>query len=823
MTQHADDLPIWTLRDELVQLLRTEPVVVVEGATGCGKSTQIPRMLLQAGVAPAGRIGVTQPRRIACLSVSHKIAVDTGTEVGGLVGYKMRFADATCRDTRVKIMTDGILIQEMQLDRNLDEYDVLMIDEAHERSLNIDIILGLLKQILGRRRDLRVLVSSATIDPERFARYFDDAPILTVPHHPHPVATRHLPLDGAMIAELIDAAADEAARIVQSGKQGDILVFVTGEGDIKQFVQRLEPAVQGQATILPLYARLSREEQEAVFEPVKGTKIVVATNIAETSVTIDGIDWVIDTGRAKINAFNPRTLIQSLEEQPISQASAEQRRGRTGRTRPGTCLRLFSKEALQRRPRYTDPEILRSDLAEVVLRMLDLGLTDVEGFDFPTPPRREAIPATLERLHLLGAIDEHRRLTDLGRRMVRFPLDPRLARLVMEAQDRYPGVMREVLICAAFLSARQPFLLPLGEEDLAREAHDRFADPLGDFASYLRLFDAYEHARDKEAFCTRSYLDPRMLAELANVVTQLEEIVRSTGGEIRSGGPHEHVLRCLVAGLAENLCRRGKGREYETLHERQVMIHPGSYLRGSRPAFMVVGEIVRTSRTFARSCSPVHAEWIAEISAAHRERWLGRRHERAQRENLPLELPVKGSTVRLVPRGNKRVVVLDLPLLTRVAAETPRAAVVRLGRLRVDVRDQGVDLFHNEPLLDVVDFVRVVGPPPPPRKSKHLNLLLDPVDDLRLLERTAADLPLVATAGRNHHKAGVLALLVGENDVFWLDLLGNPVEAVSQSLESLRALVAILEDDRRVDVPAAIRDAEARLATILDRMVNVGA
>lgn len=821
MTTPADSLPIWTLRDELVGLLRTEPVVVVEGATGCGKSTQIPRMLLEAGVAPAGRIGVTQPRRIACLSVSNKIAMDTGTTVGGLVGYKMRFADATTRETRVKVMTDGILIQEMQLDRNLDEYDVLMIDEAHERSLNIDIILGLVKQILTRRRDLRVLISSATIDPERFSRYFDGAPILTVPHHPHPVVTRHLPLDGAMIYELIDVAADEAARIVHSGKPGDILVFVTGEGDIKQFLQRLEPQVIGLATILPLYARLSREEQEAVFDPVKtGTKVVVSTNIAETSVTIDGIDWVIDTGRAKINAFNPKTFIQSLEEQPISQASAEQRRGRTGRTRPGNCLRLYSKEALQRRPRYTDPEILRSDLAEVVLRMLDLGITDVEHFDFATPPAREAIPATLGRLWLLGAIDDERRLTELGQRMVRFPLDPRLARIVMESLDHFPTVMREVLVSCAFLSSRQPFLLPLGEEDLAREAHDRFADPLGDFASYVKLFHAFEAARDKESFCLRNYLDLRMLNELANVVEQLEEIVQKMGGEIRSGGPHEHVLRCLLAGLAENLCRRAKGREYETLREHQVLIHPGSYLKGTRPAFMVVGEIVRTSRIFARSCSPVHAEWIADVSPLHRERWLGRRHEQARKEGHELVLPLKDGPVRLVPRGNKRVVTLDLALLARIARETPRADVMRLGRLRVDVRDNGVELFHNEPLLDIVDFVRVFGVPPPPRKSKHLNLLLDPVEDLRLLGRTAEDLPRLATAGRSHQKAGCLTLLVGENDVFWLDLTGNPVEAVSQSLESLRALIHILEDDRQVEVPETIRGAEARLADLLERMVQ---
>ncbi len=821
MTSPADSLPIWTLRTELIDLLRTEPVVVVEGATGCGKSTQIPRMLLEAGVAPSGRIGVTQPRRIACLSVSNKIAMDTGTEVGGLVGYKMRFSDATTRETRVKVMTDGILIQEMQLDRDLDEYDVLMIDEAHERSLNIDIILGLVKQILTRRRDLRVLISSATIDPERFSRYFDGAPILTVPHHPHPVVTRHLPLDGAMIYELIDVAADEAASIVHSGKPGDILVFVTGEGDIKQFLQRLEPQVIGLATVLPLYARLSREEQEAVFDPVKqGTKVVVSTNIAETSVTIDGIDWVIDTGRAKINSFNPKTLIQSLEEQPISQASAEQRRGRTGRTRPGTCLRLYSKEALQRRPRYTDPEILRSDLAEVILRMLDLGIHDVENFDFATPPARAAIPATLGRLLLLGAIDEARRLTELGKRMVRFPLDPRLARIVMESLDHFPSVMREVLVCCAFLSSRQPFLLPLGEEELAREAHDRFADPLGDFASYVKLFGAFETARDKESFCERNYLDLRMLNELGNVVEQLEEIVLKMGGEIRSGGPHEHVLRCLLAGLAENLCRRGKGREYETLNEHQVLIHPGSYLRGTRPAFMVVGEIVRTSRIFARSCSPVHAEWIADVSPLHRERWLGRRHEQVRKEGQQLVLQLKDGPVRLVPRGNKRVVTVDLPLLLRIARETPRAEVIRLGRLRVDVREGGVELFRNEPLLDVVDYVRVTGAPPPPRKSKHLNLLLDPVDDLHLLERTASELPRLATAGRSHHKAGVVTLLVGENDVFWLDLVSNPVEAVTQSLESLRALNRILVEDRQVDVPATLRDAEARLAAMLDEMVG---
>lgn len=872
----ANDLPVWGIRDELIGLLRHEPVVVLEGATGCGKSTQIPRMLYDAGVAMQGRIGVTQPRRIACVSVAHKIAIDGAAaqahlaevardageaappeqpwaEVGDLVGYKMRFNDHTGPETRIKVMTDGILIQEMQLDPDMNQYDVLMIDEAHERSLNIDIILGLLKRLLVRRPDLRVLISSATIDPRRFSEYFDDAPILTVPHRPHPVDIAYRNAgDAASIDELIELAVDECYRIVMSpSRTGDILVFLTGEFDIKRFVQELEPRVLGHAEMFPLYARMPREEQERVFDTCSRRKVIVSTNIAETSVTIDGVDWVIDSGRVKMNAYDPTTGISSLEERRVSRASAEQRMGRTGRTAPGNCIRLYSRKDMERRSEFTPEEIRRSDLADVVLRMIDLGIKAVESFDFMTPPPPGNLSRTLGRLELLGAITEDRRLTKIGRRMVSFPLDPRQSRIVIESMDRYPTVMREVLINAAFLSTRQPFVRPLGEEEEAREAHARFADPMGDFISYVRMYDAFQASRDRERYCARNYLDLRMLTEIEDIIGQLSDIVRELGGEVKGGGPQEHVIRAITAGLAENLCRRSKrGRGFETLTEHDVFIHPGSFLRGHKPAFFVCGELVRTTRLFARSCTPIQADWIADISPLHKERWLADRKEKKARGG-PMEVLLADGPLLLVPEGKGRTLRLDLAMAWRLAREVERGEIIKLGRVRCDIIDRSADqgsliLFKGEPLLDIVDFLRALGSELRVERAPVLGEALDPMEHEAVFDRFAEEVPSIGTQkgkvakqeaggdprgrrgkqgrrGRRadaHVRAGFVTLTVGANDVFWFELVGNPAEAVTRSLEALRALSRVRRELYDAGSSASLRAGERRLAELMDRLIE---
>jgi ATP-dependent helicase HrpA len=813
----ASELPVWDMRDEIVELVRHEQVVVIEGATGCGKSTQIPRMLYEAGAAGQGRVGVTQPRRIACVSVSHKIATDMGVEVGAEVGYKMRFSDLTSRDTRIKIMTDGTLIQEMQHDPNLEEYDVLMVDEAHERSLNIDIILGLLKPLLQRRRDLRVIISSATIRAETFVDFFGAAPILQIPVHPHAIRDVHVPMDEARIDALIEEAVNQAVRIVRGPDVGDILIFLTGEGDIKRCAQALDEQLMGRAVILPLYARLSREEQERVFDDFDLPKIVISTNIAETSVTIDGIDWVIDSGRVKMNLFDPRSLISKLEERGISQASATQRRGRTGRTGPGTCIRLYSKREFQRRPRFTQEEIKRSDLSEVVLRMLDLGIKEVERFDFITPPGRDALTRTVERLEMLGAIDEGRDLTEVGHRMVQFPLEPVLSRIVIEALDHYPDVVDEVLIACAFLSTRHPFLLPIGDEQSAREAHQIFADPKGDFIAFIKLYEAFQRTRDQERFCERNYLDLRMMAEIVNVIDQLREIVTALGGEVRGGGRLDDVLKALATGLRETICRRIGGRAYETLTEREIIIHPGSLIDGRPPRFMVCGEIVHTSRRFARSCSPIDPRWLAEISPVHEQRWGG--SSRKQRRETRLEVGVEAGRLEFKPDKKGKAVRLDLSELQRLVRETPRRDVLALGRLKADVRDRGLLIFRKEPLLDLYDYLRVVENQIERTQAPQLKSLMDAVDDLAALERFAAEGPRLAVIGKGKRRAGFVTLFSGDNRVFWFDLVGNPAEALVTSAESLRLLGSELEEAEG-QAPGTITAAIERLDERLQAMVS---
>jgi RNA helicase HrpA len=817
---HGRDLPVWDLKDALVQAVRDNPVVVVEGPTGCGKSTQIPQILWEGGVAPRGRIGVTQPRRIACLSVAYKIAQDLKCDVGGLVGYKMRFQDCTDRDTRLKVMTDGILIQEMQADPDLNQYDVLMIDEAHERSLNIDIILGLLKRLLARRRDLRVLVSSATIEPARFQAFFNGAPLVSVGVRTHPVRVIHKDLKDPDLGELVDRSVEEALRIVTSNRPGDILIFLTGEDDIKRCVAKLEPMTRGRAVLFPLYSRLSREEQERVFDDLGARKIVVATNIAETSVTLDGVDWVIDCGLAKFNEFNPETLISSLVQRPISQASSAQRAGRTGRTGPGTCIRLYSEVELHRRPPFSTPEIVRSDLSEVVLRLLDLRIRDVEDFEFLTPPAREAIARTLARLQFLDAVTPNRELTPLGRRMVQFPLEPVLSRIILEALERYPDVVDEAIICCAFLSTRHPFLLPMGEEAEARRAHQRFADPEGDFVSYVRLLRTFVGQRDPEAFCERNYLDLRMLTEIVNVVDQLREIVTDLGGVVKKGGSNAALLKALCTGLRENLCRRGRGKDYETLREGNIFIHPGSLLIGHRPAFMVCGEIVTTSRCFARSCSPISGKWLREVSPVHAQRWLGARPSMPH-PGRGLELRVGADVVSLAPTRKGRRALVDLEFAQRLAREVDRGEVLRLGRLRVDLRANGTFLFQGEPLLDVVDFLRALKAAPVVRRAPRLHDLMNPFDDRGAVERFAEDAPRFGTVGRGRGRAGLVTLARGENDLFWLDLVGNPHESLNTSLDALRAWIELARREFHEEPAEVVLRAEERLAAIIDRMTAV--
>ncbi|HOJ99716.1 MAG: ATP-dependent RNA helicase [Treponemataceae bacterium] len=619
------ELPVYQHKDRILEGLATNQVIVVESPTGSGKTTQMPVILYEAGYGKYGIIGVTQPRRIAAVSVSEFIARQMGTKIPGLVGYKMRFEDKTSPETVIKIMTDGILLQEMKLDPYLSKYGVLIVDEAHERSLNIDFILGLLKRVLEVRPEFKVIISSATINAQVFSEYFGECPIVKIDAMTYPVTVVYDPPPGGTTTTASDAA--EAAllekivhivdRIVSERREGDILVFLPGEKAIKDCIERLETSPVGRALhVLPLYGRLGKDEQERVFDkaPWGKTKVVVATNIAETSVTIDGITTVIDSGLAKLNYYNPRTFTSSLIEVPISKASCNQRKGRAGRTQPGTCYRLYTRKDYDNRPLFTTEEIYRTDLSEVVLRMAELGITNFEEFDFISPPNREGLLGAIETLNLLDALAPDNSLSDIGKMMAQFPLPPRHSRMIVEAIRQYPQVLEETLIAAAFLTTQSPYVLPPGEEMDARRAHHSFRDPAGDFVSYLKLFRAFKEAKNKAKFCDKNYLDEKTMVEIVNVKEQLELIVSDMGIPILSGGPVEEYLCAVGRGLIQFVCVREGRESYRSLTADRISIHPGSVMFRQDPQYIVAGEIVRTTRTYAMSVSPLSPAALHRIS-----------------------------------------------------------------------------------------------------------------------------------------------------------------------------------------------------------------
>ena len=617
------DLPVYRHKERILAALEAHQAVVVESPTGSGKTTQLPVLLHDAGYNTNGIIGVTQPRRIAAVSVSEFIARQMGTAFPGLVGFKMRFEDMTDPHTRIKIMTDGILLQEMKLDPYLSKYSCIIVDEAHERSLNIDFILGLLKRILEIRKEFKVIVSSATINAQVFSAYFGDCPIVKIDADTYPVtliydtpAVSGSTADQSAEAALLTKIHAIVERIVGEERPGDILIFLPGEKTIKECMGLLSNGpVAAYLHLIPLYGRLGKEEQERVFEspPPGKIKAVISTNIAETSVTIDGITTVIDSGLSKLNYYNPRTFTSSLVESPISKASANQRKGRAGRTRPGTCYRLYSRRDFENRNLFTAEEIYRTDLSEVVLRMADLGLTAFEEFDFIAPPGREGLIAAIETLTLLDALESDRSLSRIGKLMTEFPLSPRESRIIVEAILKYPDVIEETLIAVAFLSTQSPYLLPPGEEIDARMAHHRFRDSKGDFVSYLKLYHAYKDAKNKAQFCDKNYLDPRAMAEIMNVVYQLGEIVSGLKIPLLAGGSTEDYLCSVARGLIQFVCIR-EGRDmYRSLTADRILIHPGSVMFKMDPQYIVAGEIIKTTRMYAMSVSSLSKQALDRI------------------------------------------------------------------------------------------------------------------------------------------------------------------------------------------------------------------
>lgn len=628
-------LPVYRSRQMILDALEANQVIIVESPTGSGKTTQLPIILKEAGYASSGVIGITQPRRIATLGVCSFIKSQIASEnlPENYCGYKMRFYDTTDVNTRIKILTDGMLLQELKTDPDLSRYSVIMVDEAHERSLNIDFILGLLKQITIRRPELKVIISSATLNTKVFSRFFSNAPVISIKTRVFNVDVKYYPLrtkgDTDECAHAVCTLLNQILkRFKASGYKDneDTLVFLPGEFDIKTTMQQIYyECDHTHLQIYPLYGRLNKEEQELVFEQTEEgkMKVVLATNIAETSLTIDGIRIVIDSGLAKINYYNQTDFTSSLVLRPISRSSAEQRKGRAGRTTPGLCYRLFSKEDFEARPLWTTEEILRTDLSEVVLRMVDLGIYDFEKFPYITKPDSKALQSGERTLKLLQAIDEMRHLTSIGEMMVRYPLLPRHSRALVEALKRYPEVVRPVIICLAFLSAKTPFVLPPGEEDIARSAHRRFNNQFGDFLSYQTIYWKYQalgNQKKREEFCSANYLDMQSMDEIMHITDQLCQITEEMGFPIPQGTEKDaerfahDLLVCLGAGLLQYVCVRKKAFVYRTITTDEIYIHPGSAWFRNAPQYILAGEIVMTTKMYARTVSPLYPDWVPEIS-----------------------------------------------------------------------------------------------------------------------------------------------------------------------------------------------------------------
>ncbi len=612
-------LPVYKNKGEILEGLTHHQVIVVESPTGSGKTTQIPLILHESGYTHDKMVGITQPRRIATLSVCDFIKKQID-DTDSFVGYKMRFSDTTTPSTRLKVMTDGILLMELKADPLLSQYSVILVDEAHERSLNIDFVLGLLINIVNKRKDFKVIVSSATINTKIFSEFFHGAPIISIKARIHPVDIKYTPLKNPRDRyEIFDMIEDIVIKNVKNSS-GDILIFLPGEADIKSSLAQLESSsVKHDIVIYPLYGRLSKEEQERVFIPTpKGkTKIVIATNIAETSVTIDGIKTVIDSGIAKINYYNQKDFTSSLITLPISRSSCEQRAGRAGRTSPGICYRIYSENEYSLRQEFGLEEILRTDLSEVVLRMSELGIYEYEKFPFITRPKQSAIISAVDTLTFIGAIDTNRHLTQIGELMVRFPLSPRHSRVIVESMLKYVDVLEEIIIAIAFISSKTPFILPAGEEDAARSAHQSFQNEDGDFITYLNIYQELRKVKgtkEKEAYCKKNYLDFPSMMEIFHVAEQIGQIVSSIGFPITSGGSKKNYLLCLASGLLQFVCKKDARNMYHSVTAQKIFIHPGSSWFKQLPEYLLAGEIVMTSKMYARGVSPLKKEWLDEIS-----------------------------------------------------------------------------------------------------------------------------------------------------------------------------------------------------------------
>ncbi|WP_075879628.1 ATP-dependent RNA helicase HrpA [Vreelandella massiliensis] len=724
------ELPVVERREDILRALSEHQVVIVAGETGSGKTTQLPKICWELGRGQRGLIGHTQPRRLAARSVATRLAEEMEVPLGEQVGYQVRFTDQSRDTTLVKLMTDGILLAETQHDPLLLRYDTIIIDEAHERSLNIDFLLGYLKRLLPKRPDLKVIITSATIDVERFAAHFGSveapAPVVEVTGRTYPVEVRYRPLvrddedeEDRTLQEGILHAVEEIEQIEREkgwlhGPR-DVLIFLPGEREIRETADTLRRADLKGTEILPLYARLSNAEQNRVFAPHKGRRIVLATNVAETSLTVPGIRYVIDPGLVRISRYSYRSKIQRLPVEPVSQASANQRKGRCGRIAEGVCIRLYDEEDFLSRPEFTDPEIQRTNLASVILSMLALKLGEIEAFPFVDPPDSRFIKDGFRLLFELGAVSEAQRLTPLGRKLARLPIDPRLARMVLEGAER--GSLRDVLVVVSALAIQDPRDRPADKRQAADQAHQRWHDPDSDFVALLNLWHGVENAREAlsgnqlRRWCREHYINYLRVREWHDTFRQLRQLLRDMEIEVPAPLPRDpeqseeqarqarrktsgKLHQALLSGLLSHLGLLNENREYLGARNRKFMIHPGSGLAKKTPKWVMAFELVETSRLFARTVAKIDPTWI-EPQAQHLVKrsyadphWEMKRAQVVAKEQVTLfGLPiVTGRRVHYGP----------------IAPEESRELFIRRALVEGEFRTRGEFFAHNRALIEEV-------------------------------------------------------------------------------------------------------------------------
>ncbi|WP_257721083.1 ATP-dependent RNA helicase HrpA [Lacimicrobium alkaliphilum] len=712
------DLPVTQSRDEIARAIDENQVVIIAGETGSGKTTQIPKICLELGRGVAGLIGHTQPRRLAARTVANRIAEELGSKLGETVGYKVRFTDQVSENSYIKLMTDGILLAEIQRDRFLNQYDTIIIDEAHERSLNIDFILGYLKQLLPKRPDLKLIITSATIDPERFARHFDDAPVITVTGRTYPVEVRYRAMDEAedKDRDQLDAIIDAVNELARES-HGDILVFLAGERDIRDTAEGLKRQQWRNTEILPLYSRLTNAEQNRIFAPHSGRRIVLATNVAETSLTVPGIKYVIDPGFARLSRYSFRSKVQRLPIEAVSQASANQRAGRCGRVSEGICIRLYSEQDFLSRPEFTDPEILRTNLASVILQMLSLGLGNIEAFPFLQEPDSRHIKDGFRLLHELGAVSSAKsatKLTSLGRQIARLPIDPRYARMLVEAASL--NCLQEVIIIAAGLSIQDPRERPHDKRQAADEAHSQFADKESDFLSYLKLWYAFR-AEQKQLtnnqlrkWCKSHFINYLRLREWQDIVSQLKQGIVELGFRLNSEeADYEVIHQAMASGLLSHIGFKDKEREYLGARNSRFMIFPGSGVAKAAPKWVMAAELVETSRLFARDVAKIDPTWLERLAS----------HLTKSHYSEPYWSKKQGAVMAM-----ERVTLFGLDIVrerrvnySRLDPVISRDIFIREALVNLDTKLNQEFLTHNQQLVEQVEELEA--------KSRRRDILVD--------------------------------------------------------------------------------------------------